>query len=125
MADLLSVLSLIPWSSTFQDGGWVKFRTLGTLRMSHSLPTFASVSLIQFSGFPVPSPPILGQTVDRCIRQRLEHERAVGETRDVGQVFLPKFSSRFLSALQQTEQKGFFICFMIKKPLNSSRITFY
>ena len=45
-------------------------------------------------------------------------------------MFLPEFSSRFVSALQQnrteyTVLKGFFICFMIKKPLNSSRITFY
>ena len=53
-------------------------------------------------------------------------KEAEGETRDLGQVFLPaEFSSRFVSALQQTEQKGFFLCFMIKKPLNSSRITFY
>ena len=43
MADLLS---LIPWSSTFQDGGWVKFPTLGTFRMSNSLPKCVSLSLI-------------------------------------------------------------------------------
>ena len=58
-------LPLIPWSSTFQDGGWVKFPTLGTFRMSNSLRTCASLSLIPVS---CPPPhPILGQTIDRCI----------------------------------------------------------
>ena len=61
----------------------------------------------------------------KALKKRLEHERSRRETRDVGRVFLAEFSSRFVSALQQTEQKGFFfLCFMIKKPLNSSRITF-
>ena len=40
------LISFIPWSSTFQDGNWVKFPTLGTLRMSNSLPTCASLGLI-------------------------------------------------------------------------------
>ena len=57
-------LSLIPWSSTFQDGGWVKFPTLGTFRMSNSLRKCASLSLIPVS---CPPPPLLGQTIDRCI----------------------------------------------------------
>ena len=39
-------LSPIPWSSTFQDGGWVKLPTLGTLRRLNSLPTCVSLSLI-------------------------------------------------------------------------------
>ena len=63
MVDLLSVLSLILWSSTFQDGGWVKFPTLRTFRMSNSLPTCASLSLISV-GCPPPSPswgkPLIG-----------------------------------------------------------------
>ena len=45
MADLLSLIC-IPWSSTFQDGGWVKFPTLGTFRMSNSLPACASLGVI-------------------------------------------------------------------------------
>ena len=73
MADLLSVSSLITWSSTFQDGDWVKFCTLGTFRMSNSLPTCALLSLISVACTP---PPILGQTIERCIRKRLEHERS-------------------------------------------------
>ena len=60
MADFLS---LIPWSSTFQDGSWVKFPTLGPFRMSNSLPMSASLSLIPV-GYP---PTILGQTIDRYV----------------------------------------------------------
>ena len=45
--------------------------------------------------------PILGKTIDRGIRKRLEHERSRrGNTRH-SPVFFPEFSSRFLSALQQ------------------------
>ena len=40
------LISFIPWSSTFQDGSCVKFPTLETLRMSNSLPTYASLGLI-------------------------------------------------------------------------------
>ena len=40
------LISFIPWSSTFQDSSWVKFPTLGTLRMSNSLPACASLGLI-------------------------------------------------------------------------------
>ena len=61
MADLLS---LIPRSFTFQDGGWLKFPTLRTFRMSNSLPTCSSRGL-----YP---PPILGQTIDRCIKKSLQ-----------------------------------------------------
>ena len=52
--------------STFQDDGWVKFPTLGRFRMSNSLPTCASLSLIHM-GCPPPPPCILGQTIDRRI----------------------------------------------------------
>ena len=45
------LLSFIPWSSTFQDGGRVKFPTLGTFRMS-----MRSVSPIPV-GCPPPPPP--------------------------------------------------------------------
>ena len=69
---LADLLSLILWSSTFQDGGWVKFPTLGTFRMSNSLPTWASLSLIPVGCLPPPPPPsptpILGQTIDRCVK---------------------------------------------------------
>ena len=100
LADLLSVLSLIPWSSTFQGGDWVKFPTLGTFRMSNSLPTCASLSLISVGCSPNP---ILGQTIDRCIRKRLENERSRRENTRRSWVFLPEFCSRFLSALQQNK----------------------
>ena len=67
MADFLS---LIPWSFTFQDGGWpgqishhgdlqdVKFPTQVCFTESNSHGLLA----------PTPPPPgILGQTIDRCI----------------------------------------------------------
>ena len=86
-------LSLIPWSSTFQDGGWVKFPTLGTFRMSNSLRTCASLSLIPVG---CPPPPILGQTIDRCISllrrflwsfsflslARIKHRRLLSSTKN-------------------------------------------
>ena len=54
---MTDLLSLIPLSSTFQDGGWVIFSTLGTFRMWNSLPTCVP-----------PPPPILGQTIDWWIQ---------------------------------------------------------
>ena len=66
-------LSLIPWSSTFQDGGWVKFPTLGMFRMSNSLPTCTESNS---RGLPTPPPPpppqcpIVGQTIDRYISMK-------------------------------------------------------
>ena len=105
MADLLSVLSLIPLSFTFQDGGWVKFLILGTL------PTCASLSLISvgFPPSPPPPPPISWQTIDRCIRKQLEHERSRRGTTWRSRVFVPEFSSRFVSALQQNRKASFFL----------------
>ena len=41
---------------------WVPL-TVGTFRMSNSLPTWASLGLMPVGS----SPPILGQTIDRCI----------------------------------------------------------
>ena len=75
--------------------------------------------------FPFVSMPDCALLCCKVLRKRLEHERSRrGNTRRRSSSVSPEFSNRFLSALQQTEQKGFFLCFMIKKPLNSSRITF-
>ena len=65
---MAAFLSLIPWSSTFQDGGWVKFPILGTFRMWNPLPTYASIPV----GCPRPLPHP-GATIDRCIGT--EHTR--------------------------------------------------
>ena len=57
MADLLS---LIPWSSTFQDGGWVKFPILGMFDQDVKFPTHVHFN----ESFSPPSPsrgkPLIG-----------------------------------------------------------------
>ena len=52
--------------STFQDGGRVKFPTLGTV-VDVKIPTHVRFTKSNSRG--LPSPPILGQTIDRCIKQ--------------------------------------------------------
>ena len=51
---MVDLLSLIPRSPTFQDGGWVKFPTLGKFRMSNSLLACTSLSLIPVGCRPPP-----------------------------------------------------------------------
>ena len=51
--------------STFQDGGRVKFPTLGTV-VDVKIPTHVRFTKSNSRG--LPGPPILGQTIDRCIR---------------------------------------------------------
>ena len=50
--------------STFQDGGRVKFPTLGTV-VDVKIPTHVRFTKSNSRG--LPGPPILGQTIDRCI----------------------------------------------------------
>ena len=50
--------------STFQDGGRVKFPTLGTV-VDVKIPTHVRFTTSNSRG--LPGPPILGQTIDRCI----------------------------------------------------------
>ena len=50
--------------STFQDGGQVKFPTLGIAVMSKSQPM---KRLTKSNSLGLPDPPILGQTIDMCI----------------------------------------------------------
>ena len=49
--------------STFQDGGRVKFPTLGTV-VDVKIPTHVRFTTSNSRG--LPGPPILGQTIDRC-----------------------------------------------------------
>ena len=51
---MLDLLSLIPRSPTFQDGGWAKFPTLGRFRMSNSLLACTSLSVIPVGCRPPP-----------------------------------------------------------------------
>ena len=53
--------------STFQDGGRVKFPTLGTV-VDVKIPTHVRFTKSNSHG--LPGPPILGQTIDRCIKQQ-------------------------------------------------------
>ena len=50
--------------STFQDGGRVKFPTLGAV-VDVKIP--AHVRFTKSNSHGLPGPPILGQTIDRCI----------------------------------------------------------
>ena len=50
--------------STFQDGGGVKFPTLGII-LDVKIPTYMYFTKSNSPG--LPDPPILGQTNDRCI----------------------------------------------------------
>ena len=67
-----------------------------------SLPTCASLSLISV-GRP-PPPPSLGKPLIGTLGSGWSTKEVVGETRDV--VESPEFSSRFVSALQQTEKEA-------------------
>ena len=51
--------------STFQDGGRVEFPTLG-IAADVKIPTHVRLTKSNSPG--LPDPPILGQTIDRCIK---------------------------------------------------------
>ena len=53
--------------STFQDGGRVEFPTLG-IAADVKIPTHVLISLTKSNSPGLPDPPILGQTIDRCIK---------------------------------------------------------
>ena len=54
--------------STFQDGGRVEFPTLG-IATDVKIPTHVHLTKSNSPG--LPDPPILGQTIDRCITSQL------------------------------------------------------
>ena len=61
---MVDLLSLIPWSSTFQGGGESNFPPWG--RSGCQIPYPRVLHESNSRGLP-PPPPILGQTIDRCI----------------------------------------------------------
>ena len=54
--------------STFQDGGRVKFPTLLGTVVDVKIPT--QVHFTKSNSRGLPGPPILGETIDRCIKMR-------------------------------------------------------
>ena len=56
--------------STFQDGGRVEFPTLLGIAADVKIPTHVRLTKSNSPG--LPDPPILGQTIDRCIRSSVD-----------------------------------------------------